>query len=196
MSAVLYPVAANAAAALNAPLGRAARASEARLLAGGAVAFVSESTGPAFVSREAALDAFAGRLDDERPGRTHATAPEDRYCALRELADGPPPKPGKSMPPVPVYRDGRRWAPPRKSPATVWRMSVSYWKIVQADAEPILEHPPGGEPGSARAPAKAVQALRERLNAPMTPVKPQQPLDIGLFEFRPPDAPHIVMPDD
>ena len=31
---------------------------------------------------------------------------------------------------------------------------------------------------------------------PLRPVEPQQPLDIGLFEVRPPDAPHIVMPDE
>jgi hypothetical protein len=196
MSAVLYPVAANAAAALNAPLGRAARASQAALLAGGAVAFVSESTGPAFVSRDAALDAFAGRVDDERPGRVRSVQPEDRYCDLRELAEGPPPGPGKSMPPRPVYRDGRRWPEPRKAPAAVWRLSVSYWKLVQAGAEPVLEHPSDGPAGAKQPAAQDMAALRERLSAPLTPVKPQQPLDVGLFEFRPPEAPHILMPDE
>jgi len=196
MSAVLYPVAANASAALNAPLGRAARASEAGLLAAGAVAFVSEFTGPAFVSREAALDAFAGRVDDERPGRSRSVLPENRYCDLRELAQGPPPRPGKSTPPRPVYRDGKRWPAPLKPPATVWRLSVSYWKLVQADAAPILEHPPGESDAAARAGAQDVNALRARLSAPLTPVKPQQPLDVGLFEFRPPEAPHILMPDE
>jgi len=195
MSAVLYPVAANAAAALNAPLGRAARASEAVLLAGGHVAFVSEATGPAFVSRAAALDAFTGRIDDERPGRVRSVQPQDRYCDLRELAQGAPPKPGKSTPPRPVYRDGKRWPEPMKPPATVWRLSISYWKIVQADAEPILEHPPG-DPAARRPASQDVAALRERLSAPMTPLKPQQPLDVGLFEFRPPEAPHILMPDE
>jgi hypothetical protein len=39
-------------------------------------------------------------------------------------------------------------------------------------------------------------ALRARLERPLRPVKPQQPLDIGLFEVRPPEAPHILMPDE
>ena len=196
MSAVLYPVAANAAAALSAPLGRAARASEASLLAAAEVAFVSEAAGPAFATREAALDAFAGRIDDERPGRTHSVLPEDRYCDLRELAQAAPPKPGKSQPPRPIYRDGRRWAKPPPAPATVWRLSVSYWKILARDAEPILEHPAGAAPRPRKEQAHNVQALRERLARPLQPVKPQQPLDVGLFEFRPPEAPHILMPDE
>jgi hypothetical protein len=195
MSAVLYPVAANAAAALNAPLGRAARAREAALLAGGEVVFVSESTGPAFATREAALDAFAGRMDDERPGAGRSIAPEDRYCVLRELAQAPPPKPGKSHPPAPVYRDGRRWPAPRPPPATVWRISVSYWKLLAAATEPILESPPAEGVRPRPAPGD-IQALRERLARPMRPVKPQQPLDVGLFEVRPPEAPHILMPDE
>ena len=66
MTAVLYPVAASAQQALSAPLGRAARQADARLVAAGDVAFVSEPVGPAFATREAALDAYAGRLEDER----------------------------------------------------------------------------------------------------------------------------------
>jgi hypothetical protein len=38
--------------------------------------------------------------------------------------------------------------------------------------------------------------LRAIARQPLRPVKPQQPLDIGLFETRPPEAPHIVMPDE
>jgi hypothetical protein len=38
--------------------------------------------------------------------------------------------------------------------------------------------------------------VRAIARAPLRPVKPQQPLDIGLFETRPPEAPHIVMPDE
>ena len=196
MSAVLYPVAANAAAALNAPLGRAARASEAVLLAGEAVVFVSETAGPAFPTREAALDAFAGRIDDERPGARQSVQPEDRYCELRELAKATPPKPGKSMPPAPVYRDGRRWPAPLPPTATIWRLSVSYWKIVDGAAQPVLEHPHQPPPRRRAAPAQDAQALRERLGQPLKPVKPQQPLDIGLFEVRLPEAPHILMPDE
>ena len=32
--------------------------------------------------------------------------------------------------------------------------------------------------------------------AALRATKPQQPLDIGLFEVHPPEAPHIVMPDE
>ena len=195
MSAVRYPIAANAAAALNAPLGRAARASDAAVLAGGAVEFVSETAGPSFASREAALDAFRGRIDDERPGRTATVQPEDRFCELRELAEQAPRRPGKSHPPAPIYRDGQRWAPPPPRPATIWRLSVSYWKLATG-AAPILETPEVVAARKRAALPHDPQALRDRLGQPLRPVKPQQPLDVGLFEFRPPDAPHIIMPDE
>jgi hypothetical protein len=196
MSAVLYPVAANASAALNAPLGRVARASEAALLSGAQVVFVSEAAGPAFPTREAALDAFARRVDDERPGGGGAIPPQDRYCELRELSGAPPPKPGKSKPPAPIYRDGRRWPAPPPAPATVWRLSISYWKIVAPAAEPVLSAPEPAPSQARRLAAPDVQALRERLSRPLRPIKPQQPLDVGLFEVRPPEAPHILMPDE
>ena len=195
MSAIRYPIAANADAALSAPLGRAARASEAAVLAGGNVVFVTEPAGPAFTGREAALDAFTGRIDDERPGRTASIASEDRFCQLRELAEKPPPRPGKSLPPAPISRDGRRWAAPLPAPATVWRLSVSYWKLAEA-AEPILQPPEAGAPGRRGPTAHDPKTLRERIGQPLRPVKPQQPLDVGLFEFRPPEAPHILMPDE
>ena len=31
---------------------------------------------------------------------------------------------------------------------------------------------------------------------PLQPFKPQQPLDIGLFETRLPESPHIIVPDE
>ena len=67
MSAILYPVAANAEEALAGPRGRVARQKDAAQLAEGPVSFVTEDVGGAFASREAALDAYPGRLDDERP---------------------------------------------------------------------------------------------------------------------------------
>jgi len=192
MSAIRYPVAASAEAALSGPLGRAARASEAEALAGGDVEFASEAAGPAFASREAALDAYAGRLDDERPGRLAAVQPEDRYCALSELAAEP-----RRMPAAvrPAYRGGRRWPKPVAATQTVWRLVVRYWRVKAP--QPLLEL---AEP-AASAPRRSLhgldaKALRERLSQPLRPVKPQQPLDIGLFEVRPPEAPHIVMPDE
>ena len=58
MTAILYPVAANAELALSRPLGRAARESEARRRAGEAVVFATDTVGPAFATREAALEAY------------------------------------------------------------------------------------------------------------------------------------------
>jgi hypothetical protein len=188
MSAVRYPIALNAEAALSAPLGRAARQSEAGLAVGSEVAFATEAVGPAFPSREAALDAYAGRVDDERAGTTTSVVPEERLCELRELAEARPPRPGTGKPMKPVYRGGRRWPAPLATPRTIWRLSISYWRIQPAHANPLV-----APPGDASVDA---QALRARLSQPLRPVKPQQPLDIGLFEVRPPEAPHILMPDE
>lgn len=186
MTAVRYPIAPNAEAALSRPLGRAARAGEAQDLALAAVEFVSEPVGPAFPTREAALDAFAGRLDDERTGRP-AIATEDRYCVLREVMTGPPGGGKSSIPLRPTYRDGRRWPRPRAAPQTVWRLSISYWRISPGDQPAIPE---------ARGEAQALAALRARLEQPLRSQKVQRSLDIGLFEVRPPEAPHILMPDE
>src|SRR5580692_8608638 len=110
MTAILYPVATNADAAFARPLGRAAREREAGRVAAQPVRFVSEEIGPVFASRDAALDAYAGRIEDDRPGRSGALAPEDRFCTLRETIAGAPPPPL-----APTFADGRRWpaAPPR-----------------------------------------------------------------------------------
>ena len=200
MTAVRYPIAANAEAALSGPQGRAARESEAGLLAGADVQFATEAVGPAFPSRDAGLDAYGGRIDDERPGRGVLVQPEDRYCELRELAAARPPRPGKVRPTRPVYRNGRRWPPPAPPPETIWRLSVSYWRI-QAKASESLAAAGEVDRPSMRAAstdrgAMDAQALQARLSEPLRPVKPQQPLDIGLFEVRPPEAPHILMPDE
>ena len=188
MTAILYPVATNAELALSRPLGRAARESEARRRAGEAVAFATDPVGPAFATREAALDAYAGRVDDERTGAMPDA--EDRYCRLIEVVADGAPRP-KSV--EPVYAEGHRWPAPPKAPRTVWRLSVSYWRIGTADRP--LEAP------QARQARKSKQdldpdTLRAIAQTPLRPTKPQQPLDIGLFETRPPEAPHIVMPDE
>ena len=196
MSAVRYPIAPNAEAALSAPLGRAARQSEAGMACGAGVTFATEAVGPAFASREAALDAYAGRVDDERPGATTTVLPEDRFCELRELAAARPPRPGTGKPMKPVYRGGRRWPAPLPTPQTLWRLSVSYWRIQPAQAEPLVGPASPGAVGARVASTMDAQALRARLGQPLRPVKPQQPLDIGLFEVRPPEAPHILMPDE
>jgi len=182
MTAILYPVAPDAEAALAAPKGRAAREREAETLAAEAVVFVTEAVGPAYASRAAALQAHAARLED-------VTA-EDRYCRLAETLEGAPPKAVK-----PTYQEGRRWpAPPAQAPRTVWRLQVSYWRPVTAAA--AVE---SAQARQARRKAKEPldsQALRDLTRQPLRPVRPQQPLDIGLFETRLPENPNIVVPDE
>ncbi|MDR3507403.1 MAG: hypothetical protein P4L64_05850 [Caulobacteraceae bacterium] len=187
MTAVLYPIARNAEAALSRPLGRAARASEAQVLTHIPVRFAQEMVGPGFPTREAALDAFPGRLEDERAGKGSVAA-EDRFCLLREVTVEPPVRRRELLTLKPVYRDGRRWPTPRRAPQTVWRLSISYWRLVTAEEAESLARTESADAVTA--------ALRARMERPMIPVKPQQPLDVGLFEFRPPEAPHIIMPDE
>ena len=195
---MLYPVAETAEAALHAARGHAAREREAETLAHGAVAFVPEATGPGFATREAALDAYAGLLDDERPGRIASVPPERRWCALQPVAA--PGKGGRTRivaPVAPIYRDGRRWpvAPPPETRSTLWRLSVSYWKVAGGTAE--AAHPPARklrrDAKARELQAEAVKALSEQ---PMRPHQPQQALDIGLFERRLPENPSIIVPDE
>ena len=188
MSAILYPVAANAEQALSRPLARAARQSEAQKRTGGAVVFATDPAGPAFATRAAALDAYAGRLDDERSGAQPPA--EDRYCQLIEQAvEGS----ARLGPVAATYADGRRWPEPAAAARTVWRLTVSYWRV--ASAERPLDAPQARKARRSSQPLDA-QALRAIAGTPLRPVKPQQPLDIGLFEVRPPEAPHILMPDE
>lgn len=189
MTAILYPVAANGEQALSRPLARAARESEAAKRAGEPVAFTTDAVGPAFATREAALDAYRGRVEDERTG--DAPEPQDRYCRLIEqVAEGA--RPPRAV--EPVYADGHRWPePPKTPPRTVWRLSVSYWRI--GTAERPLDAPQARQARKSKQPLDP-DTLRAIARAPLRPTKPQQPLDIGLFETRPPEAPHIVMPDE
>ena len=191
MTAILYPVAANADQALSQPKARAAREREAERTVGEPVVFCSEAAGPAFATREAALDAYQGRLDDERTGFTPAV--EDRFCRLVEqfVAEPGRPRPG---PVKPAYADGRRWPDPSpRPPRTAWRLLVSYWRI--ASAERPLEAPQARQARRSRAQLDAAD-LRANARQPLRPVEPQQPLDIGLFEARLPENPSIVVPDE
>ena len=177
MTAILYPVAANAEQAMARPLGSAAREREAAGVAGEAVVFASDPVGPAFATREAALEAYAGPVGEAWARLVEQILPGERVAHAE-----------------PGFRDGRRWpAPPPAPPRTAWRLMVSYWRVASA-GRPI-------ETPQARQARRARQALdpatlRAMARAPLRPIEPQQPLDIGLFEIRPPDAPHIVMPDE
>lgn len=175
---VLYPVAATAEAALARPLGRASREREARAAAGDAVAFVTEPVGPAFTTREAAADAYAARLDDD-------------WCVLVETASAPR---AALTPVAPSFADGRRWpAPPPKAP-TVWRLTVSYWKAGQAEVTPLEQARRARKTSEGE--VLDARALRALTRQPLLPVRPQQPLDVGLFEQRLPEAPDRIIPDE
>jgi hypothetical protein len=190
---VRYPIAANAEEALKAPKGRAVREREASALAGHDVAFTREYAGPAFATRAAAEAAYAGRVDAEAGARV---APEDRFCELIEVIEAEP-KRAKSEAfggqAEPVNQAGRRWPQPKRLLKTVWRLSIGYWKIVDKAAEPALR-----QAREARRSGEAhdAAALRAMARQPLAPVKPQQPLDIGLFEMVPPEAPHLTIPDE
>jgi len=190
VTAILYPVAASAEEALSRPKGRAARERQATAVGGGAVRFVTEEAGPAFATREALLDAFAGRLDDPRPGRP-LIAPEDHYLAVVARTQGAAPAPVE-----PVFRGGRRWpAPAARRSGAAFRLTISYWRILGAD-----EAAPDDQARDLRRRAEAAALDPGRLRAlaqqPLRPVKPQQPLDVGLFEAPAPEAPHILIPDE
>jgi hypothetical protein len=190
---VLYPIAPDVAGALSAPLGRAARERDAGALAGADVEFVREFAGPEFETREAVLAAYGQFLDAE--GRP-SIAPEDRYCEVVETAA----QAGKSGrdrggQAEPTFEAGSRWPKPKRMLTTVWRLSVSYWRIVDAARRSTL---PQARQARRSEDAEGLDAasLRAMAEQPLRPVRAQQPLDIGLFEVRPPDAPHIIMPDE
>lgn len=191
MTAILYPVAANAEQALSQPKARAAREREAVAAAGEAVVFTTDVAGPAFTTREAALDAYQGRLEDDRSGFTPAL--EDRWCKLTELVVVEPGRTAPLAPIQPTYLDGHRWPTPAAPPRTAWRLLVSYWRI--ASAERPLEAPQARQARRGRRDVDAA-TLRAISRQPMRPVEPQQPLDIGLFETRLPENPSIVVPDE
>ena len=146
--------------------------------------------------REAALDALAGRVEDDRAGRITTLAAEDRFIQLTEMAA---PRGGKRTrapaPVAPTFEDGHRWPAPAPPPPTVWRAMISYWRIGGAplaladDAQARQARRKGGEDMDR-------DTLRALTRQPLMAVKPQQPLDIGLFETRLPEAPHIVVPDE
>lgn len=172
MSAILYPIADNAEAALAAPKGRAARERDAERLAGAPVSFVREFTGPVFRAEDEARTCYAGRLDNGRVG----LPPEDRFCELKAI----------------VQRSRIPLAPPH----TAWRLSVAYWRTGGA-AAPATEAPQARKARREKAgQAPDPEALDAMARQALLPIKPQQPLDIGLFERRLPESPHIVVPDE
>lgn len=166
MSGVLFPIGPNAEAAFAAPVGRAALQSAAGALAGGAVTFVRELSGPAFASREAALAAYRGLVDDD--GVT--VAPADRFCDLQAVL-----APGET---------------PRR---IVWRLSLGYWKV-EGSAAPAMQGRQARRKKDSR--ALDGGALTAIARQPLQPLQPQKALDIGLFEVRLPENPAVIIADE
>lgn len=180
MSAILYPLAETAEQAMHAPLAHAEREREAVAAAGGAVAFVTEAVGPAFTSETAAEEAY----------RARGLAPGE-WRSLRPVTETRPAQPVK-----PVNRDGRRWPEPGKAAAVLWRLSISYWRILGAGTEAPPSTPARKlrkDPDASDLGARELLALARQ---PLRAARPQQPLDIGLFEVRLPEAPDRIVPDE
>lgn len=181
MTAILYPVAETADQALHAPLAFAARAREAVEAAGRTVEFVSESVGPAFVSEAAAEDAY----------RDGGFAPGD-WRTLRPVTEGRAAPTAK-----PVNKEGRRWPEPAApKAATLWRLSVSYWRVARDGADAVPTEAARRLRRSPDAQALDTRALQSLAHQPLRATQPQRPLDIGLFEVRLPEAPDRIVPDE
>lgn len=181
MSAQSYPVANDGVAALGAPLGHALRAREAEALAGEPVAFASERVGPPCPTREAALE-LAAKLG--------AGSADPGAVRIVEVFDGARPPP----PATPLSEGGRRWPEPPAPPRTVWRIQVDFWRpasrtpaILQAQARHVRKRAQADLSGD---------HLSAFSRQPLRPVRPQQPLDIGLFEVRAPENPDRLLPDE
>ncbi len=181
MTAITYPIAETADEALHSPRAFAEREREAIHAAGGAVAFVTEAVGPAFASEAAAEAAYSSAALQPGGWRT-----------LRPVTDAKPTAPLR-----PVNRGGRRWPEPRAaSTPTLWRLSVSYWRIEREGAAPAPAEAARRlrrDPGAHALDTRALQALARQ---PLRPAEPQRALDIGLFEVRMPEAPERTMPDE
>lgn len=177
MTAIFYPVAANAEQAMARPLGHAAREREAAGLAKEPVVFTTDPVGPAFATREAALEAYTGPVAEAWGRLAEQILPGQKVRHAE-----------------PAFEGGRRWsAPPGAPPRTAWRLMVSYWRVATAGRPIEAPQARKARRGRQALDAATLQAIARE---PLRPIEPQQPLDIGLFEIRPPDAPHIVMPDE
>ncbi len=206
MTAVLYPVARSATQALDAlrtGQPRAARTREAldvarMILAHAEVRFVTEDVGPGYDTYAQALAAWSQWVDDPKGGSR--LEPQDRFASLRQVI-APEVRPHVRESARATFKDNRRWTLPQDpAPASVWRLSLSYWKILDPSEAGLPAPPPGVQARTLRRSRKAVDVPAETVKAltqqPMSAFKPQKALDIGLFEFRPPDQPHLIIPDE
>ncbi len=166
-----FPLANDPATALSAPAGRARSLAEARALHAGA--------------KELAAGFGPGTFSDVAEAiARHGEAVAAGYAEIVPVFEGVA-GPGK-----PLARGGnKRWPIPRPPRALRWRIVVRYWPI------PAVETP------VARRRAAASPKLRpESPEGRLRPVKPQAPLDFGLFagDYEVParDDPDLLIPDE
>ncbi len=201
MPLTLYPVAKDAPSALavlRADNGlRAGREREAVQAAGQSVDFVTEWIGPPYDDRDAGLDACAGLVEDDRKGHIFMPADGDRVCRLvcRPLDQ----KRIKSRPVAPVFAEGERWPKVTAVPATIWQLSISYWKIAEkVTARTVV--PSTDQARKARKSAASKDLNPDEVAAlahtPLAPMRPQKALDFGLFDFPLPENPDIIIADE
>jgi len=181
MTAISYPVAETADEALHAPRAFAEREREAIVAAGQPVLFVTEAVGPAFANEAAAEAAYS-----------KAALQPGGWRSLRPVIEAKPAPPRR-----PVNKDGRRWPEPLSAPGpTLWRLSVSYWRIEREDVRPLPQEAARRLRRDPEAQGLDTRALQALARQPLRPVAPQRALDIGLFEVRLPEAPDRTMPDE
>jgi len=202
MSLIAYPIAPDAHEALTrlrAGEGlRAVREKEAELTAQARVAFVTQTVGPVYETRDEALNAYAGLVEDDRKGHLFMPADSDRFCRLTcRIRD---PKRGKPQPMQPVFAEGQRWPQKREPVASVWQLSLSYWKIMTVAQAKAAGIPPIGQARHLRKKATGRNLTPEEIAAlsqgPLTAARPQKALDFGLFDFPLPENPAIIIADE
>ncbi|WAC47437.1 hypothetical protein OVA03_12080 [Asticcacaulis sp. SL142] len=205
MASVRYPIALHGIDVLNSwaskGFARAARESEAMAESGKSVQFVSEVVGPKFETESAALDYYGAQypelLEDARPGLRFTPDAADNFARLMCRAE--PVKSAKRT--TPVMAQGQRWPAPTKPVTSVWQLSLSYWKIIpKRVAKPAAGLQPYIQARAVRKKALGQALTPEEVQAlaanPLMSYRPQKALDIGLFEFIPPDNPNIIIADE
>ncbi len=190
MPLVHYPIASEAYEALAllkaGKASRAAREKEAENLAGQRVAFVTQSLGPVFETREQGLEAYAGLIGD------------DRVCQLVcRIKDAPR---GRSRPTQATFTDGKRWPEASKPAVSVWQLSLSFWKTLPALSAKPVSTEVKGQPRILRKNAAGEALTPEEILAlsqsPLLAARPQKALDFGLFDFPLPENPGIIIADE
>ena len=193
MPAIAYPIAAHASDILKglSPIDLAAREREATEIAGARVIFVSETLDPGFATREEAQTHFTRVC----PGLIEQAYAQIKCRMIK------PSKTAKRL--EPSFETGRRWPQAKRPPDSQWQLTLSYWKPFPASAGAASDPDHINPALQARAMRKqelgltlTPTELRALAHTPMIAYRPQKALDVGLFEYRPPDDPTILIPDE